>query len=73
MSPYYAESGRSNLIDQKATYVAISRAKSEAVVITDSREKLVAGLQERGGIENTAIDRVSLPTKTAHYDAGLGV
>jgi ATP-dependent exoDNAse (exonuclease V) alpha subunit len=51
----HAESGRSNLIDQKAMYVAISRAKVEAVVVTDSREKLVRGLGERGGMENTAI------------------
>ena len=31
----HAESGRANLVDQKAMYVAISRAKSEAVVVTD--------------------------------------
>ena len=52
----HAESGRANLVDQKAMYVAISRAKSEAVVVTDNREKLVRGLGERGGMETFAID-----------------
>lgn len=51
----HAESGRANLVDQKAMYVAISRAKSEAVVVTDSREKLVRGLGERSGEKLSAI------------------
>jgi conjugative relaxase-like TrwC/TraI family protein len=68
----HAESGRTNLVDQKAMYVAISRAKSEAVVVTDSREKLVRGLGERGGIENTALSAAYNPPRTIQNEAGLG-
>ena len=45
----HAESGRANLVDQASMYVALSRARSEAVVYTDDRGKLAGGLAERSG------------------------
>lgn len=43
----HAESGRANLVDQASMYVALSRARSEAVVYTDDRGKLAVGVAER--------------------------
>jgi hypothetical protein len=43
-----AERERSNLIDQKGMYVAVSRRKAEAIVVTNNPENLVRGLNERG-------------------------
>jgi conjugative relaxase-like TrwC/TraI family protein len=62
----HAESGRTNLIDQKAMYVAISRAKAEAVIVTDSREKLIRGLSERGGVESTALNELNRSSKISN-------
>lgn len=52
----HAESHRSNLIDQSTIYVGISRARTEAVLVTDDRDKLIRGLQERSGEKSTAIE-----------------
>jgi conjugative relaxase-like TrwC/TraI family protein len=52
----HAESEAVNLVDQKFLYVAVSRARMEAVIVTDDREKLVAAVYERAGEKQTAID-----------------
>jgi ATP-dependent exoDNAse (exonuclease V) alpha subunit len=69
----HAESGRANLVDQKAMYVAISRAKSEAVVVTDSREKLVRGLGERGETLNLAVGLETHSTKVPRSDLDITI
>jgi ATP-dependent exoDNAse (exonuclease V) alpha subunit len=52
----HAESGSASLVDQKFVYVAVSRARMEAVIVTDDRSKLVAVLHERAGEKQTALD-----------------
>ena len=56
----HLESFRANTVDAKSTYVAISRAKDQAVVYTDSREKLADAIAMRTGEREAAIvpDRV---------------
>lgn len=51
----HAESGSASLVDQKFVYVAVSRARMEAVIVTDDRSKLVAVLHERAGEKQTAL------------------
>jgi ATP-dependent exoDNAse (exonuclease V) alpha subunit len=46
----------SPLSDQRSAYVAISRAKSEAYIYTDSKSELQSALQERTGEPSTALD-----------------
>jgi conjugative relaxase-like TrwC/TraI family protein len=69
----HAESHRSNLIEQKSMYVAISRGKAEAVVVTDSREKLVRGVGERRGMENMALGSVQSPSPAKQSQAGASL
>lgn len=52
---YHAESYRRNLASQQALYVAISRARQEAVVFTDNKEKLVERIIEHTGQKQNAI------------------
>jgi ATP-dependent exoDNAse (exonuclease V) alpha subunit len=52
----HAESRQTNLLDQRLLYVALSRAKSEAVIFTDDRAKLLKTLQERAGERQTALE-----------------
>jgi conjugative relaxase-like TrwC/TraI family protein len=54
---FHAESYRSYLTSQKALYVAISRAKHEVFIYTDSREKLIAQLVEHTGASPYAMER----------------
>ncbi len=49
------ESNRTNLVDQSVLYVGISRAKAEAVIYTDDRDKLIRGIQERSGQAQSAL------------------
>ena len=49
------ESTRTNLIDQSVLYVGISRAKAEAVIYTDDRDKLIRGIHERSGKAQNAV------------------
>jgi hypothetical protein len=53
-----------NLVDQKMMYVGISRAKDSATIYTNDRGKLIAAINERAGLAQTA-----LPAMTAQ--AGL--
>lgn len=69
----HADSRSTNLVDQKMLYVALSRAKGEAVVVTDDRERLVRVIAERAGEKQTAM-AVSIPepSKSKAMGAGLG-
>jgi ATP-dependent exoDNAse (exonuclease V) alpha subunit len=50
----HVESFRTNLVDQKSFYVSISRARQEARLYTDDREKLIASIRERSGVVQEA-------------------
>ena len=52
----HADSGATNLVDQKMLYVALSRARSEAIIVTDDKSKLTRALYERAGEKQTALD-----------------
>lgn len=69
---FHAESHRSNLVDQATLYVAISRARHGATIVTDSREKLVRGVEARSGLRLTALGN---PGKVAQasFDHGAGL
>lgn len=69
----HADSRSTNLVDQKMLYVALSRAKAEAVVVTDDKDRLVRAIYERAGEKQTAMT-VSTPDagKSKAMDAGLG-
>jgi conjugative relaxase-like TrwC/TraI family protein len=69
----HADSRSANLVDQKMLYVALSRAKSEAIVLTDDKARLIRAIHERAGEKQTAME-VSAPeaAKTKSLGAGLG-
>lgn len=52
---YHAESYRRNLASQQALYVAISRARQQAIVFTDDKAKLVGQIREHSGQKQNAI------------------
>lgn len=69
----HANSRSANLVDQKMLYVALSRAKSEAVIVTDDRERLVAAIYERAGEKQTALEADTAASgKSMGQGAGLG-
>ena len=51
----HADSRSTNLVDQKMFYVALSRAKSEAIVVKDDRARLISAIYERAGEKQTAV------------------
>lgn len=53
----HGESNRVNLQNQQNAYVALSRATDNAVVYTDSREKLADQIERESGQKETALDR----------------
>lgn len=69
----HADSRSTNLVDQKMLYVALSRAKAEAVVFTDDKDRLVRAIYERAGEKQTAMT-ASTPEagKSKAMGAGLG-
>jgi len=69
----HADSRSANLVDQKMLYVALSRAKSEAIVATDDKARLIRAIHERAGEKQTAME-VSAPevSKSKSLGAGLG-
>ena len=69
----HADSRSANLVDQKMLYVALSRAKSEAIVVTDDKARLIRAIHERTGEKQTAME-MSAPeaAKTKSLGAGLG-
>lgn len=69
----HADSRSTNLVDQKMLYVALSRARGEAVVVTDDRDRLVRAITERAGEKQTAMAvSVPEPGKAKAMGAGLG-
>ena len=69
----HADSRSTNLVDQKMLYVALSRAKGEAVVITDDRDRLVRAIAERAGEKQTATKASGIEAEKAKaISAGLG-
>ena len=52
----HAESGRANLIDRASMYVAVSRAKSEAVIYPDDRNALIGVVAQRSQSRQTAME-----------------
>ena len=69
----HADSRATNLVDQKMMYVGISRAKASAAVYTDDRAKLVAGINERAGLAQTAIAKAMGPVPKAAKVMGAGM
>ena len=69
----HADSRATNLVDQKMMYVGISRAKASAAVYTDDRAKLVAGINERAGLAQTAIAQAMGPVPKAAKVMGAGL
>ncbi|MBA4040419.1 relaxase domain-containing protein [Novosphingobium sp. NBM11] len=69
----HADSRSANLVDQKMLYVALSRARSETIVVTDDKARLIRAIHERAGEKQTAME-VSAPeaAKTKSLGAGLG-
>lgn len=69
----HADSRSANLVDQKMLYVALSRAKSEAIVVTDDKARLIRAIHERAGEKQTAME-ASAPeaAKTKSLGAGIG-
>ena len=68
----HADSRSTNLVDQKMLYVALSRAKGEAVVVTDDRDRLVRAITERAGEKQTATAASSLDAgKSKAMGAGI--
>lgn len=55
----HAESNRVNLQNQQSAYVALSRATDNAMVYTDSRERLAEQIARESGQKETALDRNS--------------
>lgn len=54
----HMESFRTNTVDARAAYVAISRVRSHAALYTDSRSRLAEALGLRDGAQVGAIDEV---------------
>ncbi len=52
------DSGHGALADQATFYVEVTRARDEAVILTDSREQLAETLEERTGLRMTALEAV---------------
>lgn len=69
---FHAESKRSNLVDQATLYVAISRARHGATVVTDDRAKLIQGVEARSGQRLTALN-VEGKSRGATADQGAGL
>lgn len=68
----HADSGSTNLVDQKLLYVAVSRARSSAAVYTDHRDRLVTGIKERAGENQVALESAP-PTLAVAKSAGAGL
>ncbi len=52
------DSGHDAPVDRAAFYVGISRARDNAVVLTDNREDLVEALEDHAGLPMTALEAV---------------
>jgi len=52
----HADSAATNLVDQKAFYVALSRAREATHLYTDDRVRLTSAIRERSGQKQMAVD-----------------
>ncbi len=69
----HLESFRAQTVDAKSAYVAISRARKEAIAYTDSREKLAGAIESRSGERATVLDRTrQIGTKSGGMSLGDG-
>lgn len=66
-----AESWRKNLMNIKTFYVGISRAKQDAFVYTDNKQKLATGLEQRPGEKTSSIEGQKLSYDKLMGDDGL--
>lgn len=69
----HADSGATNLVDQKSFYVGISRAKESVTIFTNDRGKLVSAINERAGQVQTAIAQATMPMPAAGKAMGAGL
>ena len=69
----HADSGATNLVDQKSFYVGISRAKESATIVTNDRGRLISAITERAGQVQTAIAQASIPPPSADKAIGAGL
>ena len=63
------DSGHGALADQATFYVEVSRARDEAVILTDNREQLAETLEERTGLRMTALEAVGETTRERVHEA----
>ena len=63
------DSGLGALADQATFYVEVSRARDEAVILTDNREQLAETLEERTGLRMTALEAVGEMTRERTHEA----
>ena len=63
------DSGHGSLADQATFYVEVSRARDEAVILTDNREQLAETLEERTGLRMTALEAIGETTKERVHEA----
>ena len=68
----HADSKATNLIDQRAFYVAVSRAREAATVVTNDRGKLVSAIKERAGNREVAM-ATSVGETSSHPKANAGM
>ena len=57
------DSGHGHLSTQQTAYLQLSRARDNAVVLTDNREQLVETVEANAGERITALDAIGAPTK----------
>lgn len=69
----HADSKATNLVDQKAFYVGVSRAKASVAIYTNDRAKLVSAISERAGVTQTAIAQATMPVPKAAKAMGAGL
>ena len=63
------DSGHGALSDQATFYVEVTRARDEAVILTDNREQLAETLEERTGLRMTALEAVGERVKEREREA----
>ncbi|WP_233981859.1 MobF family relaxase [Pectobacterium versatile] len=54
------ESWRKNLVNRKSFYVSLTRARDKAVLFTDNKKKLIAGIEERNDGKTSSLTGISL-------------
>lgn len=69
----HADSRATNLIDQRSFYVSVSRAKESVAVYTNDRAKLVSAINERAGLDQTAIMNSMAPRRNAEKSSGMNL